>query len=82
MSGAVKKMPVFKVQSSQRPITTPIRMGATIAQPSTPIWPRREAKDGSGSSRKRRVRSAASRAASSIFPPRLPPGAIMGRPLG
>ena len=27
MSGAVKKMPVFNVQSSQRPITTPIRIG-------------------------------------------------------
>ena len=31
MSGAVKKTPVFKAQSSQRPMTTPIKMGATIA---------------------------------------------------
>ena len=37
MSGAVKKMPVLSVQSSQRPTTTPSRIGTTIAHPSTPI---------------------------------------------
>ena len=47
MSGAVKKIPASKVRSSQRPMTTPMRTGVTIAHPRTPICPSRAANEGS-----------------------------------
>ncbi len=55
-SGAVQNRPELNVLSSQRPAKTPISIGVTMIQPSTPIWARRRATEGSPSRSQRRRR--------------------------
>src|SRR5450631_1972073 len=48
-SGPVQNSPVLNARSSQRPTKMPVSMGTTIIQPSTSIWARRRATEGSPS---------------------------------
>ena len=69
--GALQKMPVPNRWSSHRPMNRPIRVGATMIQPRTPIWPTYRAMDGSPSrchacGARARFRTAAAMPSSSV----------------